>query len=136
MLTRSKAKLRIGGFSPTKMCENGSKGDSISFFGTNMVFFSPATPLNDNHKTTSVARQNTFDGVKPQVPSDPVLEVIRTAIQSFGPICPSDAMVLSRMLRRLLEIEKHEGIVVAIDHAKELAELLQLKKCARLNIKR
>ena len=99
-----------------------------------MVFFSPATPVNDNQRHNSVVRRRTFDVGNPQVPSDPVLEVIRTAIQCLGPICPSDEIVLSRMLRRLLEIEKNGGVVVAIDHAKELAELLQLQKCARPNI--
>ncbi len=101
-----------------------------------MVFFSPATPVNDNRRQNCVTRQRTFDGVKPQVPSEPVLEIIRTAIQCLGPICPSDEIVFSRMLRRLLEIEKNGGVVVAIDHAKELAELLQRQKCARTKIKR
>lgn len=102
-----------------------------------MIFFSPATPLNDNHKNKFAARQNTFDGVKAhQVPSDPVLAVIRTALQGLGPLGPSDAIVLSRMLKRLFEVENHDGVVVAIDQAKELAELLQLQRCARPNMKR
>jgi len=97
-----------------------------------MIFFSPATPVNDNHKNEPGARQNTFDGVKPhQLPSDPVLNVIRTALQCLGPVGPSDAIVLSRMLKRLFEVENHDGVVVAIDHAKELAKVLQLQKRAR-----
>jgi hypothetical protein len=60
---------------------------------------------------------------------------MRTALQCLGPLAPSDAMVLSRMLRRLFEIEAVDGVVVAIHHAKELAELLQLKKsAARLTV--
>jgi hypothetical protein len=101
-----------------------------------MIFFPPATPLNDNHRNNSVARQNTFDGVKPhQVPSDPVLSVIRTALQCLGPLGPSDAIVLSRMLKRLFEVENHDGVVVAIEKAKELAKVLQLQKCARAHRK-
>jgi hypothetical protein len=97
-----------------------------------MIFFSPATPLNDNHKNGSKARQNTYDGVKPrQVPSDPVLSVIRTALQCLGPLGPGDAIVLSRMLKRLFEVENHYGVVVAVDQAKELAKVLQLQKGAR-----
>lgn len=97
-----------------------------------MIFFSPATPLNDNHKNKFVARQNTFDGLKThQLPSDPVLSVIRTALLCLGPLGPSDAIVLSRMLKRLFEVENHDGVMVAIDQAKELAKVLQLQKCTR-----
>jgi hypothetical protein len=39
-------------------------------------------------------------------------------------------MVLSRMLKRLFEIEADDGVVVAIDRAKELAEMLQVQKRA------
>ena len=97
-----------------------------------MVFFSPATPVNDNYKHESVAHQNSYDDVKThQIPSDPVMSVIRTALQCLGPVGPSDAIILSRMLKRLFEVENHEGVVVAIDQAKELAKVLQIQKCAR-----
>ena len=96
-----------------------------------MIFSSPATPVNDNQKSESVACQNTIDDVKThQVPSDPVLSIIRTALQCLGPLGPSDAIVLSRMLKRLFEVERHFGVVVAIDQAKELAKVLQIQKCA------
>ena len=101
-----------------------------------MVFFSPATPVNDNQKQDSVTHQKGTGCAKSQVPSEPVLAVIRPAIQCLGPINASDEIMLSRMLRRLLEIEKSGGLVVAIDHAKELAELLQRQKCGRAKIKR
>jgi hypothetical protein len=96
-----------------------------------MIFSSPATPANDNHKNESVARQNSFDGVKPhQVPSDPVLSIIRTALQCLGPLGQDDAIILSRMLSRLFEVESHYGVGVAIDHAKELGKVIQVQKRA------
>ncbi len=95
-----------------------------------MTIFSLATTVNDNHRTKSSAGSGALDGTSPQLPSEPVLRVMRTALQCLGPLAPSDAMVLSRMLKRLFEIETDDGVVVAIDHAKELAELLQLQKYA------
>ena len=93
-----------------------------------MTIFSLTTSINDNLRTKSSSGPATLDGTSPQLPSEPVLRVMRTALQCLGPLAPSDAMVLSRMLRRLFEIETDAGVVVAIDHAKELAELLQLQK--------
>ncbi|WP_313586683.1 hypothetical protein [Aquidulcibacter sp.] len=55
---------------------------------------------------------------------------MRTAMQSLALLAPSDAMVVSRMLKCLFEIETDDGAVVAIDHAKQLAERLQLQKRA------
>ncbi|MEY3233097.1 MAG: hypothetical protein RL230_368 [Pseudomonadota bacterium] len=55
---------------------------------------------------------------------------MRTAMQSLALLAPSDAMVVSRMLKSLFEIETDDGAVVAIDHAKQLAERLQLQKRA------
>lgn len=101
-----------------------------------MAFFSPATPVNDNQKQNRVTHQKGTDCEKSQLPSEPVLAVIRTALQCLGPISASDEIMLSRMLRRLLEIEKSGGLVVAIDHAKEVAELLQQQKCGRPKSKR
>lgn len=95
-----------------------------------MTIFSLATSLNDNYRTKSASGSAAADGGLPQLPSEPVLRVMRTALQCLGPLAPSDAMVLSRMLKRLFEIENDDGVVVAIDHAKELAELLQLQKRA------
>ena len=93
-----------------------------------MTIFSIATTLNDNHRSNSGCRQTVNDGSLPQLPSEPVLRVMRTALQCLGPLGPSDAMVLSRMLKRLFEIESDDGIVVAMDHAKELVEVLQLQR--------
>ena len=93
-----------------------------------MTIFSLATTINDNPRTKSGSGPAVLDGTSPQLPSEPVLSVMRTALQCLGPLAPSDAMVLSRMLRRLFEIETDDGVDVAIDHAKELAELLQLQK--------
>ena len=95
-----------------------------------MTIFSLATTVNDNHRTKSGFSPAASDGTLPQLPSEPVLRIMRTALQCLGPLAPSDAMVLSRMLKRLSEIETDDGVVVAIDHAKELAELLQLQKHA------
>ena len=95
-----------------------------------MTIFSLATAVNDNHRTKSGFSPAASDGTLPQLPSEPVLRIMRTALQCLGPLAPSDAMVLSRMLKRLSEIETDDGVVVAIDHAKELAELLQLQKRA------
>lgn len=53
------------------------------------------------------------------------------ALQCLGPLGPGDAIILSRMLSRLFEVESHYGVGVAIDHAKELAKVLQVQKCAR-----
>ncbi len=95
-----------------------------------MTIFSLATTVNDNHRMKSSSGLAASDGPSPQLPSEPVLRVMRTALQCLGPLAPSDAIVLSRMLKRLFEIEADDGVVVAIDHAKELAELLQLQKRA------
>jgi len=46
------------------------------------------------------------------------------------PPAHSDAMVLLRLVKRLLEIETDNDVVVEINHAKELAELLPLQKLA------
>ena len=89
-----------------------------------------AATLNDNDRTKSGFGHTVMDGGTPQLPSEPVLRVMRTALQCLGPLAPSDAMVLSRMLKRLFEIEHDDGVVVAIGHAKELAEVLQLQKRA------
>jgi hypothetical protein len=93
-----------------------------------MTIFSLTTSINDNLRTKSGSPSGAPDATSPQLPSEPVLHVMRTALQCLGPLAPSDAMVLSRMLKRLFEIETDDGVVVAIDHAKELAELLQLQK--------
>ena len=93
-----------------------------------MTIFSLTTSINDNLRSKSSSGSGALDATSPQLPSEPVLHVMRTALQCLGPLAPSDAMVLSRMLKRLFEIETDDGVVVAIDHAKELAELLQLKK--------
>lgn len=93
-----------------------------------MTILSIASNLNDNRRKTSGPGQAPSDSIAPQLPSEPVLRVMRTALQCLGPLGPSDAMVLSRMLKRLFEIESDDGLVVAIDHAKELAEVLQLQK--------
>jgi len=93
-----------------------------------MTILSLTTSINDNLRTKSGSRSGALDATSPQLPSEPVLHVMRTALQCLGPLAPSDAMVLSRMLKRLFEIETDDGVVVAIDHAKELAELLQLQK--------
>jgi len=100
------------------------------FLELDMTIFSLVTTVNDNHRTKSSSGPGAPDGTAPQLPSEPVLRVMRTALQFLGPLAPGDAMVLSRMLRRLFEIETDDGVVVAIDHAKELAELLQLQKRA------
>ncbi|MFN9611435.1 MAG: hypothetical protein ACK569_02985 [Hyphomonadaceae bacterium] len=91
-----------------------------------MTILSIASTLNDNRRTTSGSGQTSTESSTPQLPSEPVLRVMRTALQCLGPLGPSDAMVLSQMLKRLFEIESDDGVVVAIDHAKELAEVLQL----------
>ncbi|CAN1495444.1 hypothetical protein MCEMIH15_00327 [Caulobacteraceae bacterium] len=95
-----------------------------------MTIFSLASSINDNLQTKSGSGPPAKEGTSPQLPSEPVLHVMRTALQCLGPLAPSDAMVLSRMLKRLFEIETDDGVVVAIDHAKELAEMLQLQKRA------
>jgi hypothetical protein len=95
-----------------------------------MTNFSLAATVNDNHRNKSSSGSVARDGTSPQLPSEPVLRVISTALKCLGPLAPSDAMVLSRMLQRLFEIETDDGVVIAIDHAKELAELLQLQKRA------
>ncbi len=91
-----------------------------------MTILSIASTLNDNRRTTSGSGQTSTESSTPQLPSEPVLRVMQTALQCLGPLGPSDTMVLSRMLKRLFEIESDDGVVVAIDHAKELAEVLQL----------
>jgi len=63
-----------------------------------------------------------------RLPSEPVLRVMQTAIHCLGPLAPSDAMVLSRMLNRLFEIEHDDGVGVALLYAKELAEVLHLQQ--------
>ena len=93
-----------------------------------MTIFSLTTSINDNLRSTSSSGSGALDAASPLLPSEPVLRVMRTALQCLGPLAPSDALVLSRMLKRLFEIETDDGVVVAIDHAKELAELLQLQK--------
>ncbi len=95
-----------------------------------MTIFSLATTINDNYRPKSGPGKAVRDGALPQLPSEPVLRVMRTALQCLGPLAPSDAMVLSRMLKRLFEIETDDGVIAAIKHAKELAELLQLQKSA------
>lgn len=101
-----------------------------------MIFFSPATPVNDNDETESVTLKATFDRVKfHQVPSDEVLSIIKDALQCLGPLGPSDAIVLSRMLKRLFEVEQQDGVEAAADQAKELAKILQTRKFARHNRK-
>jgi hypothetical protein len=95
-----------------------------------MTILSIATSLNDNHEGKSGPSQTTRPTGTSQLPSEPVLRVMRTALQCLGPLAPSDAMVLSRMLNRLFEIEHDDGISVAISHAKELAEVLQLQQRA------
>ena len=93
-----------------------------------MTILSLAATVNDNHRNQSGSGEAALDGPTLQLPSEPVLRVIRTAMQRLGPLAPSDAMVLSRMLKRLFEIEADDGVVVAIDRAKELAELFQVQK--------
>lgn len=95
-----------------------------------MTILSLATNLNDNSRATSGAAKPSNQSRPQQLPSEPVLRVMRTALQCLGPLGPSDAMVLSRMLNRLFEIEHDYGVGVAISHAKELAEVLQLQKRA------
>jgi hypothetical protein len=95
-----------------------------------MTLLSFVTTLNDNHRTKSGIDQNAADRGTPQLPSEPVLRVMRTALKYLSPLGPGDAMVLSRMLRCLSELEHDDGVVVAIEHAKELAEVLQLQKQA------
>lgn len=95
-----------------------------------MTILSLATNLNDNSRATSRAAKLSNQSRPQQLPSEPVLRVMRTALQCLGPLGPSDAMVLSRMLNRLFEIENDDGVGVAISHAKELAEVLQLQKRA------
>jgi hypothetical protein len=95
-----------------------------------ITLFSFVTTLNENHRSKSGIDQNAADGGTPQLPSEPVLRVMRTALKYLGPLGPGDAMVLSRILKRLFEIEHDDGVVVAIEQAKELAEVLQLQKRA------
>ncbi|MFM1976656.1 MAG: hypothetical protein RL145_1502 [Pseudomonadota bacterium] len=95
-----------------------------------MTILSLATNLNDNSRTKSGAAKSSSQSRPQQLPSEPVLRVMRTALQCLGPLGPSDAMVLSRMLNRLFEIEHDNGVGVAISHAKELAEVLQLQQRA------
>jgi hypothetical protein len=100
------------------------------FLELDMTILSLAATVNDNNRNQSGSGAAALDGTTPQLPSEPVLRVIRNAMQRLGPLAPSDAMVLSRMLKRLFEIEADDGVVVAIDRAKELAELLQVQKRA------
>ncbi len=95
-----------------------------------MTILSLATNLNDNNLGKSAKGRNPSAASQAQLPSEPVLRIMRTALQCLGPLGPSDAMVLSRMLNRLFEIEHDDGVGVAISHAKELAEVLQLQKRA------
>lgn len=95
-----------------------------------MTLFSFVTTLSDNHRSTSGIDRNAADGGTPQLPSEPVLRVMRTALTCLGPLGPDDARVVLRMLRCLSEIEHDDGVVVAIEHAKELADVLQLQKRA------
>lgn len=95
-----------------------------------MTTLSIAPSLNDNHDEASGTSQTTRPTVASRLPSEPVLRVMRTALQCLGPLAPSDAMVLSRMLNRLFEIEDDDGISVAISHAHELAEVLQMQQPA------
>lgn len=93
-----------------------------------MTILSLAATINDNHRNQSGSSSAALDSTTPHLPSEPVLRVIRNAMRRLGPLAPSDAMVLSRMLKRLFEIEVDDGVVVAIDRAKELAELLHVQQ--------
>lgn len=93
-----------------------------------MTILSLAATVNDNHRNQSSSSSAALDSTTPHLPSEPVLRVIRNAMRRLGPLAPSDAMVLSRMLKRLFEIEADDGVVVAIDRAKELAELLHVQQ--------
>lgn len=93
-----------------------------------MTILSLAATVNDNHRNQSSSSSAALDSTTPHLPSEPVLLVIRNAMRRLGPLAPSDAMVLSRMLKRLFEIEADDGVVVAIDRAKELAELLHVQQ--------
>lgn len=93
-----------------------------------MTILSLAATVNDNHRNQSSSSSAALDSTTPHLPSEPVLRVIRNAMRRLGPLAPSDAMVLSRILKRLFEIEADDGVVVAIDRAKELAELLHVQQ--------
>ena len=57
------------------------------------------------------------------LPSEAIMDVVRAALLQIGPFGADDTAVLSRVLRRLHEIEATKGQSVALAHAKELAEL-------------
>jgi hypothetical protein len=65
------------------------------------------------------------------MPSEPVLRLVRTALADLEPFSPNDSLVLSRALTRLREIEADKGVHVAIIRAKELVEIIQIQQSVR-----
>lgn len=95
-----------------------------------MTILSLTPILNDNAPAQSGTSHNPSSDRIPRLPSEPVLRVMRIALQCLGPLAPNDAMVLSRMLNRLFEIEHDNGVGAAVSHAKELVEVLCLQQRA------
>lgn len=84
--------------------------------------------LNDNVSASPSRSTEQPGGVVVTLPSEPVLSIVRHTLQRLGPFAPTDAMVISRILNRLSQIERDDGVSVAIDHAREVVEILKLQR--------
>lgn len=94
-----------------------------------MKLFPLVASLNDNQSAGMMrVPEAKGGGVVVTLPSEQVLCIVRTTLQRLGPFAPTDAMVISRILNRLSQIERDDGVSVAMDHAREVVEVLQLQR--------
>jgi hypothetical protein len=57
------------------------------------------------------------------LPSEPVVEILMTCLEGFGPFSVRDNKVIIRTLSRLKEIEDDEGLSVAMNVAAKVGTL-------------